>query len=398
MKQSTVRQRKGSFDSQLSASMFKSSVILEDKKKQIDDEIINYQNEDEFEMIGKKQLKNVPITLFNNDQLHKLTKKQQLSDDQKLQLAATLIQQRGIPYLSRKAIWMTFIEKGDAKKYFSKKPPQNIEEQIIKDVPRTGNDDKMNNKKYTNLLFRILCAYSIYNPKIGYTQGMNIICGKIILLLSIDGNDKQLELDNFEVIEDEEEIFWMFVHIMKSMEDLFIQGVPGIHKRILQLEQIIQNRCNEILVHLQCNNLENLCQCFSQYYFTMLMQNQEKKFARLILEMFLLFGDAFIQNFIVGTLEFYSLRITRMNELEKLMPFFRDIMFTSYYQELKKLKKQNLIIQHFQQNHYFDKQPYFGQPQNMPIVQVEEKMQKKFNPKNILNLLQRKFFGKILGQ
>ncbi|CAD8060805.1 unnamed protein product [Paramecium primaurelia] len=395
MKQSTKQERRGSFDSQLSNSIFKSNFIALDVKKQIDDQIINYQGDDEFEMLEKQQ-KIIPIPLFNNDQLIKLNKKQNFGDDEKLQLAATLIQQRGIKYLQRKAIWMTFIEKGDAKKYFSKQPPQQVEQQIKKDINRTGYDDKMNNNKYINLLHRILRAYAIYNPKIGYTQGMNVICGNIILLLSIDGNDRELELDNFEVIEDEEEMFWMFVHLMKSMEDLFISGVPGIHRRIKQLEQMIQNRCNEILLHLQSNNIDNLCQCFSQYYFTMLMQKQEKKFARLILEMFLLYGEAFIQNFIVGTLQFYQFKIIKMNELEKLMPFFRDTMFSSYYQELKKLKKQNLIIQHFQQNHYFDKDPYLGI--NQIESNIEKQSKRKFIPEKILNLLSKNWFGKILGQ
>ncbi|CAD8146540.1 unnamed protein product [Paramecium octaurelia] len=394
MKQSVIRQRRGSFDSQIFSSLLQSNFIVGDQKKLIDDEIINYQIDDEFEMI-EKQPKNIPIPLYNNDQLHKISKNQFLGENQKLQLAATLIQQRGIPYLKRKAIWMTFIEKGDAKIYFSKKPPYLVEDQINKDVPRTGYDDKMNTKKYNTLLYRILCAYAIYNPKIGYTQGMNIICGKIILLLSIDGNDKQLEED-VEVFEDEEEMFWMFVHLMKSMQDLFIQDVPGILRRIQQLEQMLQSRCNEIIVHLQCNNIENLCQCFSQYYFTMLMQKQEKKFARLILEMFLLYGEAFIQNFIVGVLEFYQMKITRMNELEKLMPFFRDTMITSYYQELKKLKKQNQIIQHFQQYHYFDVEPYFGNVQ--PIIQIVQKQEIHLNPKNIFKLLPKIWFGKVLGQ
>ncbi|CAK69046.1 unnamed protein product (macronuclear) [Paramecium tetraurelia] len=261
MKQSLIRQRRGSFDSQIFSSLLQSNFITGDKKKLIDDEIINYQIDDEFEMIEKcivfhkLEPKNIPLPLFNNDQLHKISKNQFLGENQKLQLAATLIQQRGIPYLKRKAIWMTFIEKGDAKTYFSKKPPYLVEDQINKDVPRTGYDDKMNTKKYTTLLYRILCAYAIYNPKIGYTQGMNIICGKIILLLSIDGNDKQLEEDDFEVFEDEEEMFWMFVHLMKSMQDLFIQDVPGIQRRIQQLEQMLQSRCNEIIVHLQCNNI-----------------------------------------------------------------------------------------------------------------------------------------------
>ncbi|CAD8166631.1 unnamed protein product [Paramecium octaurelia] len=395
MKQSTKKERRGSIDSQLSSSIFKSNFLAIDIKKQIDDEQVNYQGDDEL-AISEKQPKYQPIPLLNNEQLIKLSKKKNLGDEEKLQIAATLIQQRGLKFLQRRAIWMNFIEKGDAKKYFQKQPPQNVQQQISKDLNRSGHDDKMKTNKFTHILSRILGAYAIYNPKIGYTQGMNIICGNIILLLSIDGNDTQLELDNFEVIEDEEEMFWMFVHLMKSMENLFISGVPGIHSRIAELELMLQSRCNEILLHLQSNNINNLCQCFSQYYFTMLMQKQDKKFVRLILEMYLLYGESFIQNFIVGTLQFYQLKITNMNELEKLMPFFRDTMFASYYQELKKLKKQNLIIQHFQSNHYFDKVPYLGNSSNQPIVEKKGKKQ-QFQEK-ILNLLSKNWLKKFLGQ
>lgn len=44
---------------------------------------------------------------------------------------------------------------------------------------------------------------------------MNIICGKLILLLSLEGNDEQLKIDEFEIIENDDDIFWMFVHIIK---------------------------------------------------------------------------------------------------------------------------------------------------------------------------------------
>lgn len=40
--------------------------------------------------------------------------------------------------------------------------------------------------------------------------------------MSLEGNDKDLEKDDFEIVENEEDIFWMFAHLMKSMEDLFI--------------------------------------------------------------------------------------------------------------------------------------------------------------------------------
>ncbi|CAK69815.1 unnamed protein product (macronuclear) [Paramecium tetraurelia] len=262
MKQSTKKERRGSFDSLLSSSIFQSNFLAIDIKKQIDDELVNYQGDEELAISEKcitlsfiLEPKYPPIPLLNNEQLLKLSKKKNLGDEEKLQIAATLIQQRGLKYLERRAIWMNFIEKGDAKKYFSKQPPQNVQLQISKDLNRSGHDDKMNTNKFTHILGRILGAYAIYNPKIGYTQGMNIICGNVILLLSIDGNDRQLELDNFEVIEDEEEMFWMFVHLMKSMENLFISGVPGIHSRIEELELMLQSRCNEILLHLQSNNI-----------------------------------------------------------------------------------------------------------------------------------------------
>ena len=53
---------------------------------------------------------------------------------------------------------------------------------IIKDLTRTFPKDnyfKQNCIGY-NMLFDVLNAYAIYNPKIGYTQGMNFIVGKLI--------------------------------------------------------------------------------------------------------------------------------------------------------------------------------------------------------------------------
>lgn len=65
-----------------------------------------------------------------------------------------------------------------------------MKSEIEKDVARSGESLDMNSTKFRGLIFKILCAYAVYNPKIGYTQGMNIICGKLILLLSIEGNDE----------------------------------------------------------------------------------------------------------------------------------------------------------------------------------------------------------------
>lgn len=39
------------------------------------------------------------------------------------------------------------------------------------------------------------------------------------------------------------------------MEDLFIKDIPGIHTRIKVLEEMLKNRCEEILIHLGCNQI-----------------------------------------------------------------------------------------------------------------------------------------------
>ena len=56
---------------------------------------------------------------------------------------------------------------------------------------------------------RVLLAFALFNPRIGYTQGMNFVCGNFLLLLV------------------EEQCFWMmnnFLHKFKLL-DLFTEGM-----------------------------------------------------------------------------------------------------------------------------------------------------------------------------
>ena len=55
---------------------------------------------------------------------------------------------------------------------------------IVKDVYRTFSMlEKFNQKVQTgeNKLYNLLKAYSLYDPEVGYTQGMNFIAGLILL-------------------------------------------------------------------------------------------------------------------------------------------------------------------------------------------------------------------------
>ncbi len=68
-------------------------------------------------------------------------------------------------------------------------------------------------------LQRILVAFALHNPRIGYTQGINFIAGNFLL---------QLE---------EEDAFWMLSNFLHkySLIDLFSEGMPRLKIALYQL-------------------------------------------------------------------------------------------------------------------------------------------------------------------
>jgi hypothetical protein len=84
-----------------------------------------------------------------------------------------------------------------------------VDRKIEKDLYRTlpGNEEFMlPPSSGKNRLWNVLKAFSAYDPRTGYCQGMNFV---VSLLL--------------RHMQDEEEVFWMLVHLMceKNMRDLY---------------------------------------------------------------------------------------------------------------------------------------------------------------------------------
>ncbi len=108
---------------------------------------------------------------------------------------------------------------------------------IIKDLTRTFPKDnyfKQNSNGY-NMLFDILNAYAIYNPKIGYTQGMNFIVGKLIKFfkeekssfLYLDAIIKRLNFESFIGINN------VLSEKMEILIDLLLEYSPEISNYLL---------------------------------------------------------------------------------------------------------------------------------------------------------------------
>src|SRR5690606_12006097 len=89
-----------------------------------------------------------------------------------------------------------------------KESSNNAVNDIEKDIRRTFPDnEKYETQVGLNMLRRVLVAYTIHNPEVGYCQSMNFICALLLLF-----------------IEKEEDAFWAFVCIVENVLSMHIRN------------------------------------------------------------------------------------------------------------------------------------------------------------------------------
>jgi hypothetical protein len=103
---------------------------------------------------------------------------------------------------------------------------KNIEKDLFRTLP--GYEEFMlPPKSGKNRLYNVLKAYTAYDPRIGYCQGMNFVVSMLL-----------------RHIKDEEEVFWMFVYLLcdKNMRDLYENRSP-------KLSQILKDFAGHLMIH-----------------------------------------------------------------------------------------------------------------------------------------------------
>lgn len=91
-----------------------------------------------------------------------------------------------------------------------------------------------------NSLLSVLRAYSVFNPEVGYCQGMGFICGLLLMYM------------------DEEDAFLMLVTLLEDyrMAGLFQPGLPLLNKYFFQLRRLIGDQLPRVSRHLQEQGVE----------------------------------------------------------------------------------------------------------------------------------------------
>ncbi|KAL4483879.1 hypothetical protein ABPG72_006254 [Tetrahymena utriculariae] len=295
------------------------------------------------------------IKVLSSDEWKQIVVKKSLEEFQNQRIQFSLL--KGIPYDVRKDVWLILSKVEELKMQNKKfnfeamsKTEGPCDKLILKDLNRTFSDmtffqikDKHDNTfEGREKLFRVLRAYSHFDQEIGYTQGMNFIAASLLVHLNPD-NEKDLEVQ-FINKEYEENTFWILVHIMqiKNWRILFLDETPGIHMMIKTLDQKMKEYIPQIFNHIADVGLDSYS-CFSQYFFTILLYNAPKTVQKRILDLFLFEGEQILYSVIIKMLTLCSDIILSINDMQKMMEFFKKGILDECHKIFKEEKKKGDI-------------------------------------------------------
>jgi len=122
--------------------------------------------------------------------------------------------------------------------------------QIEKDLPRSyQHHPAFNNPDHQLNMSNVLQAYSIYDPSVGYVQGMAGIVGICLTYLS------------------EEQTFWVIDRLMHdpkyNLSGLYSEGMPMAHKYLHVHDCLIKDYCPELYKHFQAENVSSMSYAFN---------------------------------------------------------------------------------------------------------------------------------------
>jgi len=132
---------------------------------------------------------------------------------------------------------------------------EKIELEIVRDLNRTYPSHVYFQQRQgpgQRSLFNVLKAYSVYDKKVGYVQGMGFIAGLLLLYMC------------------EEDAFWTLVALMKGrihppMEGLYTDGFPLVQQHFFQFEKLIRADIPKLAEHFERECVHPSMFCFNWF-------------------------------------------------------------------------------------------------------------------------------------
>lgn len=165
----------------------------------------------------------------------------------------------------------------------------------------------------------ILICYNIYNPNLGYVQGMADLLSVV-----------------YYIIRDEALSFWCFVNFMERMERNFLRDQSGIRDQMLTLTELCQLLLPQLSEHLNKCDSSNLFFCFRML---LVWFKREFEFSDVcsIWEILLTdyYSSQFQLFFMLAILQRNSQPIMQnLNQFDQVLKYFNDLHDTMDWTDL----------------------------------------------------------------
>jgi hypothetical protein len=210
----------------------------------------------------------------------------------------------GVP-ISRPAIYYTNLLTYDL--------PEDVEDQIRKDIYRTICKNDNNYEEKINSLYRLLRALANIDREIGYTQGMNFI---VDYLLTISNRN---EIDVFYLLMS---IFSNTFSDKFGMRGFFIKDFPLLHVFTDIFDKKLKEFLPEIHQHLEQLNLPTFSwiSFWMQRIYTLLFP---KEVLLRIWDYFFVYGKKFLISFGISLVAFFQENIKKIKDIVSFQEFFK---------------------------------------------------------------------------
>lgn len=162
---------------------------------------------------------------------------------------------KGIPDCLRTKVWYDLSGADEEKKKFPEGHFQSlvdspgiedVEDQIRRDLARTfPNHVRFQQSDGQTSLFKVLKAYAIYDPEVGYIQGMSFIAAILLTYMT------------------EENAFWVLIKIIQrdDQRSFYLPGMPKAHLAFFQVDELLKTFVPTVYTHFQSIHMTPFLYC-----------------------------------------------------------------------------------------------------------------------------------------
>lgn len=171
-------------------------------------------------------------------------------------------------------------------------------------------------------LANILRAYALYDPDVGYCQGMAFIAGLL-----------------YQQMKEEEIAFWTFVQIMwvKDWRSMFLKGTPKLCTMLDTLSRDIFLQLPEVAEHMLREDV-GLATAFTQSLLTICSCDLPFDLAVRVMDLFIIEGEKVLLGLILSTLRIKRTKLMQLraevSAMQELFAYLRTGLLVECHREL----------------------------------------------------------------